>query len=273
VTGRLVAVAPERARRPGAAVGAIEPPTQEELDSCPFCEGREDRTPPETLRLPFNGPWSVRVVPNLYPAFDRQEVVVHTPRHVRTIGEVTDEELERVAEAWRLRARSSGGYVHALVNEGRAAGASLQHSHSQLVWLDDAPPAVLEERDLTRLLEGERVVERDGLVAVCPFASRLPYEVRIAPEDPEESAWDSDLLPPALQLLAELVRRLYAVEGPSPLNAWLHNHKRWHLELLPRLAVPAGIELGAGVHVNPVRPEDAAAALRTAKADRATSPD
>ena len=204
-------------------------------------------------------------MPNLYPAFERQEVVVHTPRHVRTVGELTDEELDRVAEAWRLRARSSGGYVHALLNEGQAAGASLPHSHSQLVWLDEEPPAVQEERDLTRMLEGERVLERDGVIAVCPFASRLPYEVRIAPADAEPDAWESDLLAPALQLLAELVRRLYAVEGPSPLNAWLHNGKQWHLELLPRLAVPAGIELGAGIHVNTVSPEDAAAALRSAR--------
>ena len=210
----------------------------------------------------------MRVVPNLYPAFERQEVVVHTPRHVRTIGELEDEELERVAEAWRLRARSSEGYVHALLNEGQAAGASLPHSHSQLVWLDEVPPAVREETDLTRMLEGERVLERDGVIAICPFASRLPYEVRIAPADPEPDAWESDLLAPALQLLAELVRRLYAVEGPSPLNAWLHNRKHWHLELLPRLAVPAGIELGAGIHVNTVPPEDAATALRSARPGR-----
>jgi len=187
---------------------------------------------------------------------------------VRTVGELTDEELDRVAEAWRLRARSSGGYVHALLNEGSAAGASLPHSHSQLVWLDEEPPAVREESDLTRMLEGERVLERDGVIAVCPFASRLPYEVRIAPADPEPDAWESDLLAPALHLLAELVRRLYAVEGPSPLNAWLHNGRHWHLELLPRLAVPAGIELGAGIHVNTVPPEDAAAALRSARPDQ-----
>jgi UDPglucose--hexose-1-phosphate uridylyltransferase len=204
-------------------------------------------------------------VPNLYPAFDRQEVVVHSPRHVRTIAELTDEELERVAEAWRLRARSAGGYVHALINEGHAAGASLLHSHSQLVWLEEEPPALKEERDLTRLLEGERVLERDGISAICPLASRMPYEVRIGPSDPEEDAWESDLLAPALQLLAEVVRRLHAVEGPTPLNAWLHNGRHWHLELLPRLSVPAGIELGAGIHVNTVPPEDAASALRSAR--------
>ena len=91
--------------------------------------------------------------------------------------------------------------------------------------------------------------------------------MRIAPADAEPDAWESDLLAPALQLLAELVRRLYAVEGPSPLNAWLHNARQWHLELLPRLAVPAGIELGAGIHVNTVPPDEAAAALRSVRPD------
>jgi galactose-1-phosphate uridylyltransferase len=58
----------------------------DELEKCPFCAGREDRTPPETLRV--GDPWRVRVVPNLYPAFERQEVVVHTPRHARSLAEL-----------------------------------------------------------------------------------------------------------------------------------------------------------------------------------------
>jgi galactose-1-phosphate uridylyltransferase len=87
-------IAPGRARRPGAFLGAIEDPTPEELANCPFCAGREDRTPPQTLVLPEAGPWTVRVVPNLYPALERQEVVVHSPRHVRTFAELEDAELD-----------------------------------------------------------------------------------------------------------------------------------------------------------------------------------
>jgi UDPglucose--hexose-1-phosphate uridylyltransferase len=94
--------------------------------------------------------WTVRVVPNLYPAFDRQEVVVHSPRHVRTFAELRDEEIAAVAVAWNARfdtAREEGfPYVHALINEGRAAGSSLPHSHSQLVWLREPPPAAAVER-------------------------------------------------------------------------------------------------------------------------------
>jgi UDPglucose--hexose-1-phosphate uridylyltransferase len=256
-------VAPARGRRPGAPRGTVPPPTPEELADCPFCAGREDRTPPETLRLPEHGAWTVRVVPNLYPALERQEVVVHTPRHVRSFAELEDDELELTAEAWRHRRDAvPEGYLHALVNEGREAGSSLPHSHSQLVWFREPPPAVAEERG--ELAAGEVVLERDGLVLACPPASRLPYELVIAPAEEEADGLRSELLASALRLLAEGIRRLRRLEGPVPWNAWLHDGRRWHIEVVPRLAVLAGLELGAGIYVNPLPPEQAAAALRDA---------
>ena len=131
VSGRLVAIAPGRAGRPGAGRALIEPVTPEELDQCPFCRGREDRTPPETLRLPEGAEeWIVRVVPNLYPAVERQEVVVHSPEHKRSFAELSDQELELVAQV----VRDSDAFW--LVNEGRLAGSSLPHSHSQLAWVE-----------------------------------------------------------------------------------------------------------------------------------------
>ena len=234
---------------------------QDELESCPFCARHEDRTPPETLRL-GDGPtgWAVRVVPNLYPALERQEVVVHGHEHKPSLGELDDETLALVAEAWQRRARDVGGTVFALVNEGHAAGASLPHSHSQLAWLPGPPPAVLAERGLP---QGDVIMERNGLVASCPRASRVPYEVQIAPVRPEPEGLRSELLAPALQLLAEHIRRIQAIRGErAPLNAWLHEGSPWHLELLPRTTRLAGLELGAGVYINPVSPEEAAAMLR-----------
>jgi UDPglucose--hexose-1-phosphate uridylyltransferase len=180
-----------------------------------------------------------------------------------------------VAEAWSARAaaaREEGfPYVQALVNEGREAGASRPHTHSQLVWLRDVPPVVLAEsaealpgfvRD--ELQSGRRVIaERDGVVLLAAYAGRLPYELLIAPaEHRDENAFGSELLPVALALLGEAVRRLHAVEGPVPLNAWLHAGRHWHIEVLPRLSVLAGLELGAGIYVNTLPPEEAAARLR-----------
>jgi len=206
-----------------------------------------------------NGPgWLVRVVPNLYPAFARQEVVIHSPEHVRSFAELDDGQVEAVAEAWLLRGvagvEDGLGYLHALVNEGRTAGASLAHSHSQLVWLGDEPPAVTGEAgDVEQLAARDDLVvaERAGAVALVHEAGRTPYESVILQRDAP--------LPAVLLLLRDLVRRLRAVEGPVPWNAWLHPG---HLELVPRLSVFAGVELGAGIWVNAVAPEDAARALR-----------
>jgi UDPglucose--hexose-1-phosphate uridylyltransferase len=216
-------------------------------------------TPPQTLVLPEGGKWRVRVVPNLYPALDRQEVVVHSRRHVRSLAELEDEELELVAEAWRRRADAQPGHVFALVNEGREAGASRPHSHSQLVWLPEPPPARARPR-------GEPFLEHKRLVAICPWASRLPYETVIAPAKPDPGGLRSPLLGPALRLLADLVRRLHVLEGSVPLNAWLeHSPEDWRIVLLPRLTVLAGLELGAGIFVNTLPPEEAAARLKTAE--------
>lgn len=178
--------------------------------------------------------------------------MVHSPRHVRTFAELTDAEVAAVATAWAARLGDGGGYVHACVNEGRAAGSSLPHSHSQLVWLPGPPPEVEREAGRTATVRDDLVVaERGSTRAAAREAGRLPYELLVV-GDPFD-------LEDALLLLRECVRRLRAVEGPLPWNAWLHGD---HLELVPRLAVLAGVELGAGIHVNTVSPEDAAGALR-----------
>jgi UDPglucose--hexose-1-phosphate uridylyltransferase len=215
----------------------------------------------------------VRVVPNLYPAFEHQEVAVSVPRHARSLAELGDAELAAIAVAWRARAttaRAEGfGYVHALLNEGHAAGASLPHSHTQLLWLRDPPELVRAERTAADacgvcdlLAQDDYVIdERGRVVSLVHPAGRLPYEVLIAPRVHEANGFDSDALPEALQLLAVAIRRLHAIEGPVPLNAWLHDNCHWHLELVPRLSVQAGIELGAGIAVNALPPEEAVRAL------------
>jgi UDPglucose--hexose-1-phosphate uridylyltransferase len=202
-------------------------------------------------------------VPNLYPAFERQEVVIHSPRHVRTFADLTGDEIDLVAEVWRTRTSAEGaGYVHPLINEGRAAGASLPHSHSQLVWLPEPPPAVAAERPeaLAELLSAAReqqlvVAEGDGAIGFCHPVGRLPYETLIVSEG-------DATLAAALRLLRELVARLLQAEGAVPWNAWLHHGTAWHIELLPRLSVLAGLELGAGIYVNSLPPEQAAENLR-----------
>lgn len=272
----------------------VDEPSEHE-PTCPFCTGNEAQTPPEAFavagpgREPDRTGWRVRVVPNLFPAITgelgRQEVVVHAPRHVTSLADLSDTEIGDVADAWQARARTalSEGfrYVHAMVNEGRVAGSSLPHGHSQLVWLPGLPPAVEIELDtescrLCALLAGERksgervIAEDDGVVALCPPASRVPYEALVAPVGCEKDGFASDLLAAALARCADVARRLHRIEGRAPLNLWLHTSPlgggglHWHLELVPRLTVLAGLELGAGLYVNTLAPESAAAALRAA---------
>jgi UDPglucose--hexose-1-phosphate uridylyltransferase len=275
----MVAVAPGRSQRPGAPAVTLEPETLEELESCPFCEGREGRTPPEVFALPTDGRepdtpgWSVRVVPNKFPAFEQQEVVVHAPEHVRSIAELNAAQLGLVAEAWKARAAAmrSAGFAHVFagVNEGKAAGSSLPHSHSQIVVLREQPPVEAAELSgpgcrVCEYLAWERgvqervVVEREGLVLLCPYAGRSPYECLVAPIDHEPDGFESGRLGTGLDLAAEALRRL----GPVPANLWLHPDGHWHLELLPRLTVFASLELGTGHHINALPPEQAAAVLR-----------
>jgi UDPglucose--hexose-1-phosphate uridylyltransferase len=210
-------------------------------------------------------------VPNLYPAFERQEVVVHSPRHVVSLADLSETEVSAVASAWQARAlvaREEGfSYVHAVVNEGRAAGASLLHSHSQLVWLRSPPPAVEAERGpdcaVCELLARQELQIEPGVVAHP--AGRSPYELLIAPTEHDERGLHSPLLGEALRTLVHSVRRLHSAEGRVPLNAWVHADGHWHIELVPRLTVFAGVELGAGIYVNPLLPEQAARALRQAE--------
>jgi UDPglucose--hexose-1-phosphate uridylyltransferase len=217
----------------------------------------------------------VRVVPNLYPAFEHQEVIVHTPRHVCSIAELTENELAPIAAVWHRRreAAHDAGFAHPylLVNEGREAGASLPHSHSQLVWLREAPPEVAAE--LPRLQEGDCAlcdVLRDEALEIAlagdvslraASAGRVPYELLIAPRAHEADPAERDLAS-ALALLRRAILALREQEGPVPLNAWLHTGAHWHFEILPRLTVFAGLELGAGLYVNWLPPEEAAARLR-----------
>jgi UDPglucose--hexose-1-phosphate uridylyltransferase len=195
----------------------------------------------------------VRVVPNLYPAVERQEVLIHSPRHVRSFAELTDGEIALVAQ---VVAASKAFW---LVNEGRAAGSSLPHSHSQLVDFKEPPPEVRDEQSagVMEVLGHEEllVAEKDGVTAVVHPAGRLPYELLIAGERELD-------LPAAVWLLRDCVARIRTVEGALPWNAWLHDGVHPHIEVVPRLTVMAGLELGAGIYVNSLDPSEAAARLR-----------
>ncbi len=281
-----VVIAPGRRTRPGA-LGRVS--RLDAAATCPFCEGREELTPPETLALdrpagaPADSPgWSVRVVPNKYPAIPGQEVAVHGGVHALSVADVDPRIFERTMDAWAMRKahhlESGAAWVLACINEGPGAGASLEHSHSQLVPFAEPPPTMVLEAAATRqgscalceTLSGEgarMVTERDGLVTFCPGWSRVPYELWIAPREHAESVDDGPALASALR---DAIVRLRSLLGEDlAWNALLHDAPvgggfHWHVELLPRLTVPASLELGTGVWLNVVDPDVAAGELRSA---------
>jgi UDPglucose--hexose-1-phosphate uridylyltransferase len=123
---------------------------------------------------------------------------------------------------------------------------------------------------LCRLLEEERghgdrlVATEGGLVALAAYAARQPYELLVAPESCETNPFESPSLAPALNLATTRLALIHELEGAVPMNLWLHAGGHWHIELVPRITVPAGLELGVGLHVNPLAPETAAERLRAA---------
>lgn len=301
-------MAPVRAERPHDV--ALPPPDPAGAGSgdgpvpgCPFCPGAEHTTPPEIWAdRPRGGDrdgagWRVRVFPNLYPVMPADEgvheVVVSTPRHVESLGDLAVADVAVAVDAWAMRLRAvtadpRGLWPFAFLNQGLLGGASLRHSHAQVVGLPLAPPLLVERaRGFARAERcpvcadladaGDRLVaSHDGLVAWCPAVPALSGAVRIAPAH-HASEWPH--APGAA--LAPLLRDLLAATAMTPsraANVWVNTappggmeRYHWHVEVVPRIGTLAGLELGAGVLALTRDPAEAAADLR-ARLAAAVSP-
>jgi UDPglucose--hexose-1-phosphate uridylyltransferase len=225
------------------------------------------------------------------PATGAHEVIVNAPDSVYALAQLPAEQVCAAVDVWRerMRAHADSAYVALIVNEQRQGGASLGHTHAQLYALDFVPAAVARERErvnayATRtmgqsLLEdliaeevrlGERVVAIDDeAVLVAPYASRMPFQLMLAPRRPRVRFEDDG--PTGARLLHDGLQRLQRHLGASPpLNLWVRTAPRgaehfcWHIEIAPRLVHLAGLELSTGVNLNIVAPEHAAALLRDA---------
>lgn len=330
-------LAPGRAERPDAFAPTPAEVRPDAAEHCPFCEGREERTPPEVWAdrpgggEPDTPGWRVRSVPNLYPVLSTEpalaapaatesgfsssidplatsarsagvdlfrsqpavgahEVIVHTPEHATSLTQLSDDAFATAIEGWRERMRTHGdaAYVHLIVNEGPEAGASLEHSHAQLYALGFVPAAVARERERatayhertmgSHLLEDvgvEEIRRRERFVAVdddallvCPWASRSPFELRVFPRRPSPRFEDDGA---GTAMIATALRALAGALGALPqLNLWVRTAPRgseefcWHVDILPRLTIRAGFELGTEVDINVYPPERAASDLREA---------
>jgi UDPglucose--hexose-1-phosphate uridylyltransferase len=323
IHGMWVIIATERSRRPSDFPPELHAPGG---GFCPLCEGNEDRTPPEVLAFRENGSqpntsgWLLRVVPNKFPAlriegelgregmgvYDKMngigahEVVVETPRHDLTLATLPLKGVENVLWAYRerlidLKRDQRLQYVLVFKNHGTAAGASLEHSHSQIIALPIVPIRVKEEMegakayfkykdrcvfcDIIRQelrLRSRIITENQSFVSVAPFASRFPFETWILPKAHYSSfeRMEPFLYEQAAQILSDTLQRLNKVVNFPPYNYvihtssfpdWNNDYYHWHFEIMPKLTKVAGFEWGTGFYINPTPPEEAAEYLREAK--------
>ncbi len=320
ITGRWVIISTERGKRPSSFTSVS---TRTAAAMCPFCPGHEENTPPEILAYRESGTepnqpgWSLRVMPNKYPALkiegslDRQpvgiydkmngigahEVIIETPDHARDMVDMSDEQVRDVFWAYRermmdLQRDRRFAYILVFKNHGEAAGASLEHAHSQLIATPIVPKRVAEEIagakrywdfkercifcDIVRqeLTDGSRVVaDHDAFLTIQPFAPRFPFETWLLPKTHQSSyleMTDSEVMVLARAVKATLARLKAALNDP-PFNYMLHtqpvsresmDHYHWHFEIIPKLTRVAGFEWGSGFHINPTPPEESAAYLR-----------
>jgi UDPglucose--hexose-1-phosphate uridylyltransferase len=324
VVGRWVIISTDRIQRPTDFLAHHT--SLPVLPLCPFCPGNEAQTPPEILayREPAtsaNSPgWNVRVVPNKFPAlqiegdlgregvglYDRMngvgahEVIIETPDHKETLATLPEKRVEDLFWAYRdrildLRKDLRLRYVLIFKNHGPAAGATLEHPHSQLIALPIVPTNVTveiegcrehyqnKERciycDIIRQESGDRtrvVTENGEFLSIVPFAPRFPFEIWILPKR-HASCFEQIQkfeVEGLARIFSDTLRRLDRVLAVPPFNFILHTsplHEQagdfyhWHIEIIPKLTQIAGFEWGTGFYINPVLPEEAAVFLRNAE--------
>src|SRR3954449_11632871 len=326
IVGRWVIIAHERAKRPHDF--REEPHDHGESQICPFCEGQEELTPPEIIAYRDfgsrpNGPgWRIRVVPNRFPALKIEgnlnkrgdgiydmmagigahEVIIESPKHTTSMATLSEDNIREVLWVYRDRLvdlKKDSRLVHGMLfkNVGAAAGASLDHTHSQLIVTPIVPINVQEEMTgsleffnyrgrciycdmIHQELSAEKrvVLDTPNFVSFAPFASRFPFETWILPKT--HSSHFENIPKPGVDDLGSVLRQVLnkleqALDSPA-YNYIIHTgpfdhqelpHYHWHIEIIPRLTKVAGFEWGSGFYINPVPPEDAAKFLREVETD------
>jgi len=321
ILGRWVIIARERAKRPHDFKSESLP--AEPSVVCPFCEGHEEMTPPEIVAYRdfgsrANGPgWRVRVVPNRFPALKIEgnlnkrgdgiydlmdgvgahEVIIESPAHHKSMATLCAENIREVIWVYRDRLvdlKKDNRLVHGMLfkNVGAAGGATLEHTHSQLIVTPIVPISVWEEMtgalefynyrgrcifcDMVQqelACEKRIVLDSTHFTAFCPYASRFPFETWILPKF--HTSHFENIPKPAVDDLGQVLHRILnqlelALDSPS-YNYIIHTapfdhgelpHYHWHIEVIPRLTKVAGFEWGSGFYINPVPPENAAGFLR-----------
>lgn len=344
VPGESVLIATARSLRPKKEEPPVPHDGRAHVEACPFCRGNEGKTPPAIAQVPPSGEWRIRIVENLYPVlgddqqnpnlafglqqtidgYGRHEVVIDHASHGIRVHEMDEEHLGLLFSTYRDRMvalYSTNPSVRAVLvfkNFGPAAGASIAHSHSQIVAMPVVPynigaevrnsaayhektgrcifcslidealtfEATFYDRDSgivrRKISVGQYIIERGRrFIAIKPFASRFEWEVQILPLTHEADFMNlsADDAADLGRVFRRIMARLNAVLGGAQYNYFIHSlpHNpgaearrlsyHWHIEICPRTSVPTGFELGSGLFMNTISPEDATARLRSVEID------
>ena len=277
-TDRWVIIAEGRLKRPRD----VEKNHEGVNKICIFCPGYEKLPGEEVYRVgagaPYAPGWEVRVIKNKYPITDFHEVIIHSPDDEKDIDELSLEQVHKILLTFRERYNfhSKNGHVLIFNNVGEAAGASITHPHSQLVVI----PRQITIDALTMEPILNVVFDNRHFVVFCPEFSQWPFEVWIAPKKRNETFGQitaeaiGDLSSVLQNALRRIIHHLSGgehfhpgvpmvtfKEGPA-YNFYIHHGQDWYIRLIPRLIHRAGFELGTGLSVNIMDPQDAADILR-----------
>lgn len=224
--------------------------------------------------------------------------LVITKDHDKSICCFTPEETMELLTAYRDRYREiskdeCGQYILIFHNRGLASGATIFHNHSQILSTPVLPPEILRSTKGTKdyyrehgqkvhdvmlqweIQEGRRIIYDDGhFIAFCPFVSKTPYEIRIFPKkfNPRFETITEDEIPSLANALNSVLKKMDKALDEPDFNFYIHtapvrkNHQdefyHWHVEIVPRLSIIGGLELGTDVYVNVVDPDEAAELFR-----------
>ena len=269
---RWVIISPQRLvrlyKKQGQKAHVVEKKTKHDAPPV-FCEGNEHKTPPEVMRIGGGEPnkpgWKVRVIPNKFSVTDYHEVFIHSPECFLDLDELPVSQTRFVLEAYRARYNvyRKKGQVMIFCNFGKHAGASIDHPHSQLVVL----PYQINMDTVSREPMNNIVDQDKHFTRYCPDFSQWPYEIWIVPNKQDAVFGDSadEELDELAHLLKKTLYRLKAIYKSKPIahqpfgyNYYIYPKENWYLRIIPRFIYRAGFELGTGLSVNVIDPQEAA---------------
>ncbi|KAI3919035.1 hypothetical protein MKX01_002430 [Papaver californicum] len=320
VLNRSVILSPARARRPSDFKSKLQQTlTLIHQRSVHSVLVHEHECAPEIFRLPKDtSDWKVRVIENLYPALKRDskimeneespkdnsnlvvtgfgfhDVVIESPIHSIHLSDLSPSEIGDVLIAYKQRIQQphlhqSIQYVQVFKNHGASAGASMSHSHSQIMGLPIVPPTassrIISMKEyfhetgkcgLCQVRSEELLIgESTHFFSIVPFAASFAFEIWIIPRDHSLHfhALDNEKAVDLGRLLKLMLLKLSRQLNDPPFNFMIHTspkdmetsqfpYMHWFLQIVPQLSGVGGFEIGTGCYINPVFPEDAATVLR-----------